>query len=58
MVLKEHQGGCCEAIRDAELESRLAAISAPTLVITGADDPAAPVNQAELMRDPIPTPAS
>jgi 3-oxoadipate enol-lactonase len=50
----EGYAGCCEAIRDAELESKLAAISAPTLVIAGANDPAAPVNQAELIRDSIP----
>ncbi len=50
----EGYAGCCEAIRDAELGSRLGAISAPTLVIAGADDPAAPVNQAELICDSIP----
>lgn len=50
----EGYAGCCEAIRDAELGSRLGAIAAPTLVIAGADDPAAPVNQAELIRDSIP----
>jgi 3-oxoadipate enol-lactonase len=49
----EGYAGCCEAIRDAELGSRLGAIAAPTLVIAGADDPAAPVNQAELIRDSI-----
>jgi 3-oxoadipate enol-lactonase len=45
---------CCEAVRDAELSGRLGAISAPTLVIAGADDPAAPPDQAELIRDSIP----
>ena len=50
----EGYAGCCEAIGGAELASRLGAISAPTLVIAGADDPAAPVTQAELIRDSIP----
>jgi 3-oxoadipate enol-lactonase len=42
---------CCEAVRDADLGARLGAISAPTLVIAGADDPAAPPDQAEFIRD-------
>jgi len=50
----EGYAGCCEAIRDADLRERLGAISAPTLVIAGADDPAAPIDQAELIRDSIP----
>lgn len=50
----EGYAGCCEAIRDADLSDRLGAISASTLVIAGADDPAAPPNQAELIRDSIP----
>lgn len=50
----EGYAGCCEAIRDADLRSRLGVISAPTLVIGGADDPAAPVDQAELIHDSIP----
>jgi 3-oxoadipate enol-lactonase len=50
----EGYAGCCEAVRDAELGARLGAISAPTLVIAGADDPAAPPDQAEFIRDSIP----
>jgi 3-oxoadipate enol-lactonase len=50
----EGYAGCCEAIRDADLSGRLGTISAPTLVIAGADDPAAPPDQAELVRDSIP----
>ena len=46
--------GCCEAIRDADLRGRLGGIQAPTLVIAGADDPAAPVDKAEFIRDSIP----
>ena len=45
----EGYAGCCEAIRDADLRSRLDGIQAPTLVIAGADDLAAPVDQAELI---------
>lgn len=33
---------CCQAIRDWDHVSRLGAISAPTLVIAGSDDPATP----------------
>jgi 3-oxoadipate enol-lactonase len=46
--------GCCEAVRDADVSSRIGTISAPTLVIAGADDPAAPPEGAELIRDSIP----
>ena len=34
--------GCCEAIAAMDLRPRLAAITAPTLVIAGAEDPATP----------------
>jgi 3-oxoadipate enol-lactonase len=51
----EGYAACCEAVRDADLSGRVGAISAPTLVIAGADDPAAPPDQAELIRDSIPT---
>lgn len=34
--------GCCEAIADMDLRGDLPAITAPTLVIAGADDPATP----------------
>jgi 3-oxoadipate enol-lactonase len=49
----EGYAGCCEAVRDADLRGRLRTISAPTLVIAGADDPAAPPEEAELIRDSI-----
>jgi 3-oxoadipate enol-lactonase len=50
----EGYAGCCEAIKDADLRPGLGRISAPTLVIAGADDPASPVEKAEDMRDGIP----
>ncbi len=50
----EGYAGCCEAVRDADLRDRLGTISAPTLVIAGADDPAAPPEKAGLIRDSIP----
>ena len=50
----EGYAGCCEAVRDADLRSRLGDIRAPTLVIAGADDPAAPPEQAKLICDSIP----
>jgi 3-oxoadipate enol-lactonase len=50
----EGYAGCCEAVRDADLGGRLGTISAPILVVAGADDPAAPPDQAELIRDSIP----
>jgi 3-oxoadipate enol-lactonase len=50
----EGYAGCCEALRDADLRDRLGKIRAPTLVIAGAEDPAATVHQAEEIRDSIP----
>lgn len=50
----EGYAGCCEAIGGADLAGRLAEISVPTLVISGSDDPAAPVEKAEIIRDSIP----
>jgi 3-oxoadipate enol-lactonase len=50
----EGYAGCCEAIRDADMRDRLGAVCAPTLVIAGADDPAAPPEQAELISRSIP----
>jgi 3-oxoadipate enol-lactonase len=50
----EGYAGCCEAVRDADLSDTLGTISASALVIAGADDPAAPPDQAESIRDSIP----
>jgi 3-oxoadipate enol-lactonase len=43
----EGYAGCCEALADLDLRGRLAAIEAPTLVVTGADDPVAPPETGE-----------
>ena len=50
----EGYASCCEAIRDMDLRNRLDDISAPTLVIAGADDEAITLDHAELIRDLVP----
>jgi 3-oxoadipate enol-lactonase len=49
----EGYAGCCEVLRDTDLRSRLGEIQAPTLVIAGAEDPAATVDQAQEIHDSI-----
>jgi 3-oxoadipate enol-lactonase len=41
-TVAEGYAGCCEAIAKLDLRSQLSSISAPTLAIAGADDPATP----------------
>jgi 3-oxoadipate enol-lactonase len=43
----EGYAGCCEALAAMDLRPDLAAITAPTLVIAGGDDPATPPRHAE-----------
>jgi 3-oxoadipate enol-lactonase len=50
----EGYAGCCEVLRDADVRSRLGEIRAPTLVVAGAEDPAATVDQAEEIYASIP----
>ena len=45
---------CCEAIADWDARERIADIAAPVLVVAGADDPATPVEHAELIASRIP----
>jgi 3-oxoadipate enol-lactonase len=45
----EGYAGCCEAIAAMDLRADLPAITAPTLVIAGADDPATPPSHAEVI---------
>jgi 3-oxoadipate enol-lactonase len=45
---------CCAAIRDADLRSAIANISAPALIIAGHHDPVTPPADAEVMHERIP----
>lgn len=45
--------GCCAAIRDMDQRESIRAITAPTLVIVGAQDPATPPAAGELIRSRI-----
>jgi 3-oxoadipate enol-lactonase len=49
----EGYAGCCEAISGADLAVRLGGIRAPTLVVAGAEDPAAPPDRSESIRDSV-----
>jgi len=44
---------CCEALADMDLSERIAAITAPTLVVVGADDPVTPLAMGEHVRSRI-----
>lgn len=46
--------GCCDAIAAMDLASGLSAVTAPTLVVAGAQDPATPVAHAEAIASAIP----
>ncbi|HKN96068.1 MAG TPA: alpha/beta fold hydrolase, partial [Pseudonocardiaceae bacterium] len=50
----EGYAGCCEAIADMDIRSRLPAITAPTLVIAGELDPATPPEHGKLIADAVP----
>jgi 3-oxoadipate enol-lactonase len=50
----EGYASCCEAIADVDLRGDLARIEAPTLVIAGAQDPAAPPECGREIADGIP----
>jgi 3-oxoadipate enol-lactonase len=50
----EGYAGCCEAIAGMDLRADLGAITAPTLVVAGAQDPATPLPHAELIAATIP----
>jgi 3-oxoadipate enol-lactonase len=45
---------CCEAVAAWDARGRISAITAPVLVLAGADDPATPVEHAELIASRIP----
>lgn len=46
---------CCAAIRDADFQGMLGQIAVETLAITGSEDPVTNVEQAEFLRDNIPS---
>ena len=50
----EGYAGCCEALADLDLRPRLAGIGAPTLVLSGSEDPATPAEHGEAIRDGVP----
>ena len=50
----EGYAGCCEAISGADLGERLGDIRASTLIIAGAEHPAAPPERSESIRDLVP----
>lgn len=50
----EGYAGCCEAIRDMALTDRLSRITAPTLVISGADDLATPPLHGQAIANAVP----
>jgi 3-oxoadipate enol-lactonase len=50
----EGYAGCCAAIRDMDLRDRIQSIEAPTLVISGAEDPATPPDHGRFIAEAIP----
>jgi 3-oxoadipate enol-lactonase len=50
----EGYAACCEVVAAMDLREDLARIAAPTLVISGADDPALPPDHQRLIADGIP----
>jgi 3-oxoadipate enol-lactonase len=51
---QEGYARCCEAVAAWDGRERIAAIAAPVLVVAGADDPATPVEHADLVASRIP----
>lgn len=49
----EGYAACCEAIAEMDLRDRLGAISAPTLVIAGRDDPATPPERLQAIASAV-----
>ena len=46
--------GCCAAIRDMDLRPLVTGISTPTLILTGKNDTATPIDHASFLNDQIP----
>jgi 3-oxoadipate enol-lactonase len=53
-VDREGYAACCEAIATMDLRADLPGVTAPTLVVAGALDPATPVEHGELIAASIP----
>ncbi len=53
-VEPEAYAACCEALADIDLRAELGAVTAPTLVIAGADDQALPPAHSQVIADAIP----
>jgi 3-oxoadipate enol-lactonase len=51
---REGYAACCETLEEFDLRERLPGITAPTLVVAGADDPATPVDTVREIADAIP----
>ncbi len=49
----EGYAGCCEAIAELDLRDELERITAPTLVISGADDPSIPPPHQQAIADAV-----
>jgi 3-oxoadipate enol-lactonase / 4-carboxymuconolactone decarboxylase len=45
---------CCQAVRDADFREQVAGIAVPTLVISGASDPATPPDSGAFIADAVP----
>jgi 3-oxoadipate enol-lactonase len=50
----EGYASCCAAIAGLDLRGDLASVTAPTLVVSGADDPALPPEHQQLIADSVP----
>jgi 3-oxoadipate enol-lactonase len=50
----EGYAGCCEALADADLTGQLQAVAAPTLVLTGSDDPVVTAGDGAALAAAIP----
>ena len=53
-TLPEGYTGCCHAIAGLNLTERLQAITVPTLIIVGEDDPGTPVAASRTIQEQIP----
>jgi 3-oxoadipate enol-lactonase / 4-carboxymuconolactone decarboxylase len=53
-TLPEGYVACCEAVRDADFRQEIARITVPTLVISGAADPATPPESGAFISEAVP----